>query len=213
MRDRVIRIQQVESAEIECVVSGDRGEVGVQLVVCFGKQAAVRIGEDAGELTHQPLELRPVPAVENDGQGEFAKRLAIAESPQAIAQILDIDLLRLIHQDISRIGFCRVVAQLRNEACLRNVEMAAAFVDFLPSLVRCEGRPLRDNDESCRRSSAERPAPAAESPDGLLHRQYADEMIADAQIVTFCLDVGIRDLVIEKLGALRWPAIAPIVDS
>src|SRR5258708_1611189 len=107
---RVVRIQKIQSAEIERVVSGYRGEVCVQLVVCFGNQAAVRIGEDARELTDQPLQLAAVAAVDDYGQGELAKRLAFAESSQTIAEILDIDLFRLVDQHISRVRFCLVIA-------------------------------------------------------------------------------------------------------
>ena len=60
----------------------------------FRQQAAIRIGEDARKLTDEPLQLAAVAAIDDDGQGELAKRLAFAESPQTIAEILDIDLFR-----------------------------------------------------------------------------------------------------------------------
>jgi hypothetical protein len=44
--------------------------------------------------------------------------LAVAQCTQAIAQILDVRLFRLIDQDIAGICLRCIVAHLRNEACL-----------------------------------------------------------------------------------------------
>src|ERR1700746_2178736 len=46
--------------------------------------------------------------------------------------------------------------------------------------------------------------------DGLLNRQHADIVIADAEMVALSLNVGICDLIVEKLTA-RWVAVDPPV--
>ena len=87
--------------------------------------------------------------------------------------------------------FRRVIAQLRDEAGLRNVEVAAALVHFLPRLVGRERRPFRDHIEVARdlQQSIEHQRPCL--GDGFLHRQHADEVIAHAQMVALGLDIGI----------------------
>ena len=45
----VIRVQQIQLAEVERIVARHSGEIGVQLVVGFRKQIAVRVGEDASK--------------------------------------------------------------------------------------------------------------------------------------------------------------------
>jgi hypothetical protein len=58
---------------------------------------------------------------------------------QAIAKVLDVGLLRFIDQHITRIRFGRVVAHLRDESGLRDIEVPAALVDFLARLVAESG--------------------------------------------------------------------------
>ena len=55
----VVRIQQIQLAKIQRVVAGHRGEVGVELVVGLDEEIAVGVGEDAGELAHELVKLRP----------------------------------------------------------------------------------------------------------------------------------------------------------
>ena len=52
----VVRVQQIQLAEVERVVAGHGGEVGVELVVGLRKQAAVGVGEDASELGPELLQ-------------------------------------------------------------------------------------------------------------------------------------------------------------
>src|SRR5580700_6216001 len=54
----VVRVQQIQLAKIERIVARYGGEVGVQLVVGFHKQIAVRLGEDASKLGHKPIQVR-----------------------------------------------------------------------------------------------------------------------------------------------------------
>src|ERR1700688_2851701 len=54
----VVRVQQVQLAKVQRIVAGQGGEVCVQLVVGFRKQIAVRVGEDASELSHELIEFR-----------------------------------------------------------------------------------------------------------------------------------------------------------
>jgi len=54
----VVRVQQVQLAKVQRIVAGHGGEVCVQLVVGFRKQIAVRVGEDASELSHELIEFR-----------------------------------------------------------------------------------------------------------------------------------------------------------
>src|ERR1700722_18520414 len=52
----VIRVQQIQLAEV--IVARHCGEIGVQLVVGFGKQIAVRVSEDASKLGLDLIEFR-----------------------------------------------------------------------------------------------------------------------------------------------------------
>src|SRR5258705_4305753 len=149
--------------------------------------------------------------MDDDGQGELAERLAVAESPQTIAKIFDVGLLRLIDQHITRIGFDRVVAQLRNEARLRDVEVPTPLVPFFSSLVAWKWHPLRDYTKVARNLEQRIEHQGPGLPDGLFHRQHADEMVAHPQMIAFGLDVRIDRLVIEKLCALRCSGNSPIV--
>src|SRR5580700_6136783 len=54
----VIRVQQIQLAEVERIVAGHGGEIGVQLVVGFRKQTAVCVGEDASKLSYELIEFR-----------------------------------------------------------------------------------------------------------------------------------------------------------
>src|SRR5580692_2873480 len=53
----VIRVQQIQLAEVEGIVAGHGGEIGVQLVIGFGKKIPVRVGEEASELGPELLQL------------------------------------------------------------------------------------------------------------------------------------------------------------
>src|SRR5258705_13302727 len=52
----VVRVEQIELAEVQRIIPRYGGEIGVQLVVDFRKQIAVRVGEDARKLGNKPLE-------------------------------------------------------------------------------------------------------------------------------------------------------------
>src|SRR5208337_315366 len=52
----VVRVQQIQLAEVHRIVPWHGGEIGIQLVVGFRKQIAVRVGEDASELSHELIE-------------------------------------------------------------------------------------------------------------------------------------------------------------
>ena len=52
----VVRVQQIQLAEVHRVVARHGGEIGVELVVGLREQIAVRVGEDAGKLGHELIE-------------------------------------------------------------------------------------------------------------------------------------------------------------
>src|SRR5579863_2621878 len=52
----VICVQKIQLAEVERIVAWYGGEIGVQLVVGFRKQIAVRVGEDASKLSYEVIE-------------------------------------------------------------------------------------------------------------------------------------------------------------
>src|SRR5580658_7072668 len=47
--------------------------------------------------------------------------------------------------------------------------------------------------------------------DSLLHRQDANDVVANSQMMAFGLNVRVDDLVVEKLGGLRLARDAPVV--
>src|SRR5579863_3605918 len=53
----VIRVQQIQFAEVERIVAGHGSEVCVELVVGFRKQISIRVGEKASELGSELLQL------------------------------------------------------------------------------------------------------------------------------------------------------------
>ena len=87
----------------------------------------------------------------------------------------------------------------------------AALVDFLARLVLRERRPFGHGIEVRRnleqRIEHQRPGLG----DGLLHRQHADEVIADAEVIALGFDVGVDHLVVEKLRVLRLARNPPVV--
>ena len=138
--------------------------------------------------------------------------MPVAQSAQAVAKVFDVGLLRLVHQHIARVRLRRVVAHLRDKPGLRHIEVAAALVDFLAGLVRRERRPFRNDSEVGRdlQQRVERQGPRL--GDGLFHRQHADDVIADAQMIALGFDVGVDDLIVEKLRGLRLARNAPVVE-
>src|ERR1700746_1845956 len=54
----VIRVQQIQLAKVQRIVAGHGGEIGVQLVIGFRKQIAVRVGEDASKFRYELIEFR-----------------------------------------------------------------------------------------------------------------------------------------------------------
>src|ERR1700723_125369 len=54
----VVRVQQIQPAEVERIIAGHGSEIRIQLVVSFREQIAVRVGEDASKLGHKVIEFR-----------------------------------------------------------------------------------------------------------------------------------------------------------
>ena len=208
----VVRIQQIQLAEIERVVAGHRGEVGVELVVGLDEEIAVGVGEDAGELSHELVKLGLCLPIQNNREREIAQRLAVAQSTQTVAQILDVGLLRLVYQYIARVRLRRIVTHLRHKAGLRHIEVAAALGDFLPRLVRCKRRPLGHDIEVARDLQQGVQHQRPRLGDGLFHGQHADNMVADAQMIALGLDIRVHHLIVEKLRGLRLARDAPFVE-
>ena len=65
---RVIAAQQVQPAEIVSIGARHRRKVSIQLVVGFGEQVAVEIGEDARELANHAMDYEFLLIVENNSQ-------------------------------------------------------------------------------------------------------------------------------------------------
>ena len=77
--------------------------------------------------------------------------------------------------------------------------MPAPFGHFLASFVRGERYPLRA-DHKIRWYLQQRiKDKRSRLGNGLLHRQHADDVIADTEMIAFGFDVGVDDLVVEKL--------------
>src|SRR5579872_1859967 len=53
----VVRVQHVQLAEVHCIVARYGSEIGIQLVVGFYKQIAVRVSEDASKLGHELIDI------------------------------------------------------------------------------------------------------------------------------------------------------------
>ena len=54
----VVRVQQIQLAEVQRIVARYGGEIGVQLVISLRKKIAVRVGEDASKLGYKLIEFR-----------------------------------------------------------------------------------------------------------------------------------------------------------
>ena len=89
--------------------------------------------------------------------------------------------------------------------------MAAPLVDFFAGLVRRQRRPLRDDVEVGGDLQQRVQHQGPRLCDGLFHRQHADEVIADAQVVALRFDIRVHHLIVEKLRMLRAARDAPVV--
>src|SRR6202165_6095456 len=52
----VVRVQEIQLAEVHRIVAWHGGEIAIQLVVGFREQIAVGVGEDASKLGHKLIE-------------------------------------------------------------------------------------------------------------------------------------------------------------
>src|SRR5271170_7954663 len=88
----IVAVQEVETTEILNIVPRHRREEGIELVVGFGEEIPVGIGEDAGELADQAIDNGLFAVVENNGQREVAQRLTIAQGTEAVTQVFNVGL-------------------------------------------------------------------------------------------------------------------------
>src|ERR1700761_2975908 len=89
-------------------------------------------------------------AIEQDREGEIAKRLPLSENAEAVSEILDVRLLGLVNEHVARIRLSSVVAHLRDETGLRHIEVTAALGHFFASLVGRQGSPFGAHDKAGR---------------------------------------------------------------
>ena len=61
----------------------------------------------AAELPDNPIHLVLGGRMNHDGQREVPQGLSVAKLPQAVPQVVDVGLLRVIPQDIARIDLTR----------------------------------------------------------------------------------------------------------
>jgi hypothetical protein len=101
-----------------------------------------------------------------------------------------------------RLDLGGVIAYLRDEPCLGDVEMPASLRYLLARLVHCGWRPVGDYIEIPRYLEQLIQNHGPGLPDDFLHGQNAHVVIPDTQVITFRFDVGIDHLVIEKLCVL-----------
>src|SRR5580704_7790504 len=149
--------------------------------------------------------------MQDNREGEIAKRLTVTESSQAIAQIFNVGLLGLIHQHIAWVRLRGVVAHLRDKSSFGHIEVAASLVNFLARLVRREWRPLRNDIEVGWNLQQRVENQGTRLCDGFFHRQHTDDVIAYSEMIALRFDVGINYLIVEKLGGLRPAGNTPIV--
>src|ERR1017187_9686549 len=62
---RIVTVEEIQSPQVQCVVAGHGGEVGIELVVGLDKEIPVSIRETPSELAGEPVELMPIRAVHN----------------------------------------------------------------------------------------------------------------------------------------------------
>src|ERR1700722_11042748 len=83
----VVRVQQIQLAQVEHIVSRYGGEVRVELVGGFGEQVAIGIRKDADELGPGVIEFNSRMSVQNNGERKPAERFPVAQSTQAVAKV------------------------------------------------------------------------------------------------------------------------------
>src|SRR5208337_2041864 len=113
----VIRVQQIQLPEVHRMVARHSGEISVELVVGFRKQIAVGVGEDSSKFGSELIEFHARAAIEHNREREIAKRLTVTESAQAIAKIFDVRLLRFVHEHVTWVRLCGIVAHLGDKPC------------------------------------------------------------------------------------------------
>src|SRR5262245_10103972 len=74
---RVVGIQQIEVAKIECVVSGNGRQKRVQQVVALFIELRVMDTENLIELGCGPVDTGQIAVVNNDGQGELPEIVSV----------------------------------------------------------------------------------------------------------------------------------------
>ena len=147
---------------------------------------------------------------EDDRKRKVPQRLTVAERSQAIAQVLDVGLLRFVDELIALRDL--VVPHLGDEAGLRNIEVPAAGIDFLAGLRRRQRRPLGHNVEvgGNLEELVEHEGPGL--ADGLFHREHAHGVVAHAEMIALGLDVRVDHLVVEKLVRARLARDPPVIE-
>jgi transcriptional regulator with XRE-family HTH domain len=136
----VVAVEEQEPPEVLRIVARHCRKESVELVVSFGEQRSICVGEDAGKLANLPVQHCTAAIVENDGKRELAQRLTVAESAEAVTQVLDVGLLRFVNELVSLWDL--LVPRLGDEPRLRNVEVPATGVDLFPGLRHRHRHPL-----------------------------------------------------------------------
>ncbi|MGC2367180.1 MAG: hypothetical protein WA555_19395 [Candidatus Sulfotelmatobacter sp.] len=137
--------------------------------------------------------------------------MTVTESAKAIAKILNVGLLGLVHEHVAWVRLRGIVAHLGDKPCFGHIEVASALVHLFAGLVCRERCPLGDHIEVGRDLQQRVQYQGPRLGDGLFHRQHTDDMITDPQMIAFGFDVGVGHLIVEELRGLRPTGNTPVV--
>ena len=136
--------------------------------------------------------------------------MSITKRTQTVTKILNVGLFRFVYQDIARVRFVASFPICETKPVFDMLKWRRRLFTSLRAL-SAGSRVHSVNDIEASRNLQQRVEDKGPRlGDSFLHRQHTNNMVANSQMIALRLDVGIDDLIVEKLRAL-WIARNPPV--
>src|SRR6267143_2609983 len=105
----VVRVEQIEVAEVESVISWNSGEKGVEQVVAFFIERRIMHAEDFVELRSCPFDRGEIAVVEHDGEREETEVVAVKLNLfDPFSELADLRFLGIVEQGVLRGGIVQI---------------------------------------------------------------------------------------------------------
>ena len=194
---RVVGVEQIQGAQVEDVIAGNRREKGVEEVVFFFIELGIVDAEDLIEVGACAVHLGQIEVVNHDGQRKVAEVVPVQlDFLDAFAEFPDLGFLRIVEEHVLRGRVVQV--DLAHERALGVVKVAALGLDGPARLAGVFFFPLRhdvivgfDFEQAL---EDERKALGGR----LLERQNLDVVIVHPQMPAVAFDGGFGEVVVEE---------------